>query len=196
LYNFVQIELFLLEGCLLQQAAHPPDNLCATPVIVQNILYYILEFGDVGCRGIQNCFCGFGVGQNRPERLVYFMCNRGGQFASGREAVDRASSAMLPRLHFGDLTPTMLTEQGRNKPRLRQNYRGDEGNLPPIPLQHGWFSEVDFAAGGQTARADPPTLHLPPVEFRRCKWGWWNFDVAGLLTFENANSRSRSPHCS
>ena len=57
----------------------------------------------------QNCLCCFGVGQNRAERLVDFVSNRGGQFASGREAIDMGKfSHALSRLHFGKLTPTML----------------------------------------------------------------------------------------
>ena len=44
------------------------------------------------------------------ERLVDFVSNGGGQFASGREAVDMGKFChALPGLHFGKLTPTMLT---------------------------------------------------------------------------------------
>ena len=58
--------------------------------------------------------CGFGVGQNSAERLVDFVSNGGGQFTGGREAVDMGKfSHALPGLHFGPLTPTMLTQQHR-----------------------------------------------------------------------------------
>jgi hypothetical protein len=64
----------------------------------------------VGVLRFQNCLCGFGVGQNRAERLVDFVSGGGGQFASGREAVDMGKFGhALPGLHFGKLTPTMLT---------------------------------------------------------------------------------------
>ena len=54
--------------------------------------------------------CRLGIRQNRPERLVNFMSDGGGQFASGREAVDMGKFRhALPGLHFGKLTPTMLT---------------------------------------------------------------------------------------
>ena len=108
--------MFLFERCLFQQAAHPPDDFGGAPVILQNIVHDILEFNDVvefsdvGALRFQDCLCGFGVGQNRAERLVDFMSNGGGQFASGREAVDMGKFChALPGLHFGKLTPTMLS---------------------------------------------------------------------------------------
>ena len=59
-------------------------------------------------------FCGFGVGQNSAERLVDFVGDGGGQFASGREAVDMGKLGhALPGLHFGQLTPAMLIQQER-----------------------------------------------------------------------------------
>ena len=36
----------------------------------------------------------------------------------------------LPRLHFRQVTPTMLTQQGRDKPGLRQDNGGDQSDLP------------------------------------------------------------------
>ena len=72
----------------------------------------------------QDACCGFGVRQNRAERLVDFVGNGGGQFASRREAVDMGKFGhALPRLHFGQPTPTMLTQQDRDQPGLYEKNR-------------------------------------------------------------------------
>ncbi len=132
---------------------------------MQNILHDILEFSDVGARRIQDRVCRFGVGQNGAERLVHFVSNCGGQFASHREAVDmRKLCHALPRLHFGETTPTMLRQQDRDKSGLRKNECDNECDLPRIPLPYGYHSEVDLAARWKAALADAPAPHLPPVK--------------------------------
>src|SRR6266850_299204 len=137
----------------------------ASGVILQNILHDIPEFSDVGARGLQHCVCRFGIRQNSAERLVNFMSNRGGQFASGREAVDMGKFRhALPGLHFGKLPPTMLMQQDRDKSGLYQKNRDDECDLPRIPLPRRWHPKQDFASRWQAALADAPALHLPPIE--------------------------------
>ena len=73
LHNFIEVELFQFERCLFQKAAHPPDDFGGAPVILQNIVHNILEFSDVGALRFQDRVCGFGIGQNRAQRLVDFM---------------------------------------------------------------------------------------------------------------------------
>ena len=69
----IQVEVFQFEGCLFQQARHPPDDFAGAPVIPQDIFNDLVEFLDVGGRRFQDCLCGFGIGQNSAERLVDFM---------------------------------------------------------------------------------------------------------------------------
>ena len=129
--NFVEVEAFQFEGCLFQQAAHPPDDFAGALVVLQNIVHDFCEFVDVRVRRLQDCLRRFGVGQIAPKRLVDFVSDRGGQFASGREAVDMGKLChALPRLHFGKLTPTMLTQQDRDKPGLYKKYGDSECDLP------------------------------------------------------------------
>ena len=71
--NVIEVEVFQFKRCFFQQAAHPPDDFGGAPVILQNIVHDIVEFSDVGARRFQDCLCGFGVGQNRAERLVNFV---------------------------------------------------------------------------------------------------------------------------
>ena len=93
----IEVEVFQFERRLLQQAAHSSNNLAGPPVILQNIFHDIPEFSDVGLRRLQDRVCGFGVGQNRAERLVDFVSDRGCQFTGGREAVDMGKLAMRCR---------------------------------------------------------------------------------------------------
>jgi hypothetical protein len=50
---------------------------------------------------------------------------------------------------------------------------------------------VNLASRGQAAFADPPALHFPPVEPRRCKFDGRCLDVARLLAPEDANGNRR-----
>ena len=109
----IEVEAFQFERYLFQQAAHPPDDFTGTPVVLQNIVHYLVQFGNVRAGRFQDCFCGFGVRQNGAERLVDFMSNRGGQFASRGDAVDMDKfGRALPGLQFGQTTPTMRTLAG------------------------------------------------------------------------------------
>ena len=80
-HDVVEVETFQFEGCLFQEAAHPPNDFGGAPVILQNIVHDFLEFNDVGefsdvgALRFQDCVCGFGIGQNRPKRLVDFVSN-------------------------------------------------------------------------------------------------------------------------
>ena len=44
----IEVEIFQFEGCLFQEAAHPPDDFGGAPVIVQNIVHDFPEFSDIG----------------------------------------------------------------------------------------------------------------------------------------------------
>src|SRR6267142_7245844 len=70
----------------------------------------------------------------------------------------------LPGLHFGELTPTMLTQQDRDKSGLYKDNCENERDLPGITLPHRWLPKQDFAPRWKAVLADAPTLHLPPVE--------------------------------
>src|ERR1700747_1008252 len=78
---------FQLKRCFFRQATQPPDDFGGAPIVFQNISDDILEFSDVGARGIQDHVCGFSVSHNQAEWLVDFMSN-GGKFACRRGAVD------------------------------------------------------------------------------------------------------------
>src|SRR6476619_8378556 len=75
----------------------------------------------------------------------------------------------LPGLHFGELTPTMLTQQDRDKPGLKENKGGDQRDLPGITLPHSWLPKQDFAPRWQTTFANLPSLQRWPFkdELRR-----------------------------
>jgi hypothetical protein len=97
-------------------------------------------------------------------------------------------------LHFGQLTPTILTQQERDKPGLYQDNRGDEANLPGIPFPYGWLPKQDFAPRWQAALADVPALKLSPIVFRCCELDRRNLDATCLLSSQHSdgNSSSRS----
>src|SRR3954468_19304861 len=93
------------------------------------------------------------------------MSNGGGQFPSGREAVDMSKLChALPRLYFGQLTPTMLMQQDHDKPGLHKHNCDNGCDLPRISLPYGHLAEVDLATRWKAVLADAPTLHLPPIE--------------------------------
>ena len=71
----VKVETFQFEGCLCQEAPHPPDDFAGASVILQNIFHDIVEFSDVRIRRLQDRLCRFGVGEDSPKRLVNFMGN-------------------------------------------------------------------------------------------------------------------------
>ena len=48
--DLVEVDVFELERCLFQEAAHPPDDFGGAPVIKQNITHDFLEFSDIGAR--------------------------------------------------------------------------------------------------------------------------------------------------
>src|SRR5882757_8525878 len=54
----------------------------------------------------------------------------------------------------------------------------------------GWL-EIDAAPSRKVAFADPPTLHLPPVEFRRRVSDCWGFDVAGFFPVKDPDGNGR-----
>src|SRR4029079_13926308 len=149
LHNFIEVDLFLFKRCFSQKGAHSTDDFSGAPVIKQNIFHNILQFNNVGeccddgALRFQNCLCGFGVGQNRAERLVYFMSDGGCQFASGREAVDVSKfSHGRASLPFSKLTPTTFKYQNRDKCRLHEKKADNERDLPRITLPCRWFPEI------------------------------------------------------
>jgi hypothetical protein len=102
---------------------------------------------------------------------------------------------MLPRLHFRQLTPTMLLQQKRDQPGLYQQNRDDGCDLPRIPLPHRWLSEIDGAGRWKVSLCNPKPLHLPPVKPWQFKLGGWNFDVTSLFSVQNTNCcRRRDRH--
>jgi len=71
--NVIQVEVFQFKGRLFQQAPHSPDDFAGAPVILQDIDNNLVQFRDVRARRFQNSLCGFGIGKNRPKRLVNFV---------------------------------------------------------------------------------------------------------------------------
>src|SRR6266404_1004280 len=102
-----------------------------------------------------------------PSGWFDFVSNRGGQFASGREPVDmRKFCHALPGLYFGQATPTMRIQQGRDKSGLQEYNGDDQRDLPRITLPCRWLPKQDLAPWWQATRADVPALKLSPIVFR------------------------------
>jgi hypothetical protein len=90
-----------------------------------------------------------------------------------------------PRL--GPTPPVPLHQQPRNDCHLSQQRRETNCQLPAVALPRLQFAKVDLAPRRQAAFADPPTLQLPPVEFRHCKSGGRRYDVAVSWAMLRAN---------
>ena len=74
-HQFVEVDIFRFEGCLFQQAAHPPNDFAGAPVILQNIVHDIVEFLEVGVRRTSiDCAVSAFV-RMAPKWLVDFMGN-------------------------------------------------------------------------------------------------------------------------
>ena len=82
LHEFVEFEFLQFEGRLSQQATHPPNDFAGTPVIVDNIVNDIFELSDIGAGRCQYRLGRFSIRENCPKRLIDFVGDRGGEFAS------------------------------------------------------------------------------------------------------------------
>src|SRR5262245_5954549 len=85
-----------------------------------------------------------------------------------------------------------LVKQPSDDPSLEQDHNTNRQNLCTILLPHSRFAKINLASGEQTAFADAPALHFPPVEFRFCKPGSWYLDVPSLLAAKDTNGDRRS----
>src|SRR4051794_11859217 len=97
----------------------------------------------------------------------------------------------LPGVHFCQMTPPPLEEKQPNEDALKGSHRADRHNLPAIGFPGGGRPEMDTAPRRKVALADSPTLHLPPVIFRRCVFHRWGFDVTSLFTVEDSGRDGR-----
>jgi len=52
--NVVEVETSQFEGCLCQEALHPPDDLAGAPVIPHDIANDLVQFRDVGAWRFQD----------------------------------------------------------------------------------------------------------------------------------------------
>src|SRR3954463_2588433 len=97
----------------------------------------------------------------------------------------------LPGIHFCQMTPPPLEQEQHDEGTLKRSHRADRCNLPTIGFPGGARPEMDAARWRKVALADPPALHLPPVEFRPCVFDGWGFDVTCFFTVENAGRDGR-----
>jgi hypothetical protein len=99
--NFVEINMFRLKWCLLQQAPQSADDFAGAFVIPANVGKDFHELAEIGGWGFDNQFRRLGVGQNRAKWLVEFVRDRRGEFARHRITVDVSElRRALPCLHF------------------------------------------------------------------------------------------------
>src|SRR6185369_2386195 len=89
------------------------------------------------------------------------------------------------------MTAPPLEQKQHNEAALKHSHRERRHNLPAIGFPGGARPELDAAPWRKVALADPPTLHLPPVEFRRCVFDRRGFDVTCLFTVEDAGRDGR-----
>ena len=136
---------------------------------------------------------GFGIGQDRAQGLIDFVGDRCGQFARRRKAIDMGQfDHPLPEVHFCQMTPPPLEQKQHDEAALKRNRRADRRNLPTISISQAVRGlKIDAAPRRKVALANPPTLHLPPVEFRRGVFHGWSFDVTCFFTVEDAGRDGR-----
>jgi hypothetical protein len=71
---------------------------------------------------------------------------------------------------------------------LKKKRDGSQHYLPAVLVPDGWLAEQNRAPRRETALADAPALHLPPVELRRSESNGRDLDVARLLAAKDANT--------
>ena len=59
LHHFIEIEFLQFERCLFQMAAHSPNDFSNAPIILHDIGYNLIQFGNVGVEGPQNLLVRF-----------------------------------------------------------------------------------------------------------------------------------------
>src|SRR6476620_962501 len=81
----------------------------------------------------------------------------------------------------------MFIQQAHDQEGLREYNGGDQKNLPTILIPYRRTTKQDFAARRQTAFANAPALHFPPVKYWACKLDWCCPDFARLLSAKDTN---------
>src|SRR6476620_2428292 len=81
----------------------------------------------------------------------------------------------------------MLIQLPKDQRGLDQNCSRNRQNVGTILFPCRRITEKDFASWRQTAFADAPALHLPPIKHwaRKLNWGYLNF--AWLFSAEDAD---------
>jgi hypothetical protein len=90
LRQVVHIDWLRLEFVLLEQPTHAPNHFAGPDVVLANVADDVLHLTE--CRGEgmrrQQHLCHAGVLKDGVERLVQLVCQRGGELAHGRAAIE------------------------------------------------------------------------------------------------------------
>ena len=111
------------------------------------------------------------------ERLIQLVRDRGSQFPRCRLTVRmRQLGQAIAGLALRVGSPVPFVQQDRNQHGLYQQHGGNGKGLPAVFLPYTRLAKTNFAAGRQIKLADPPSLHLQPIEDRlhRLRRGYGN----------------------
>jgi hypothetical protein len=100
---------------------------------------------------------------------------------------DQPTAQLVRRGFRADAVP-MLVEEPCDQRGLQDNRGRSPQYGHTMPLPRGRVAKMNLASRRQAARANAPTLHLPPIELRSRKTGGRRFDLARLLSTKDAES--------
>jgi len=147
-----------------QQGAQPLDDGAGTQVVALDVGQDLLQLRGVQPARLDHHLRRIGVGQDRRQRLVDLVGDRGRQFAGHRQP-RRMQELRAVGLHaqLGHQATAPLHQQGGDQCRLRQHRQQHQRRLPAIPLQERRFSKPQCAAGRQVAAVQAEALQLPGI---------------------------------